>query len=56
MKKSFPIIIAIALALGLVLGYLLAVRSTQNLLGDISNKLQGVGAVSKLEIVVIRVV
>ncbi len=41
MKKSFPIIIAIALALGLVLGYLLAVRSTQNLLGDISNKLQG---------------
>ena len=41
MKKSFPIIIAIALALGLVLGYLLAIRSTQNLLGDISNKLQG---------------
>ena len=40
MKKSFPIIIAIALALGLVLGYLLAVRSTQNLLGDISDKLQ----------------
>ena len=41
MKKSFPIIIAIALALGLVLGYLLVVRSTQNLLGDISDKLQG---------------
>ena len=46
MKKSFPIIIAIALALGLVLGYLLAVRSTQNLLGDISNKLQGNNAAS----------
>ena len=40
MKKSFPIIVAIALAFGLVLGYVIAVRSTQNILGNISNKLQ----------------
>lgn len=40
MKKSFPIIIAIALALGVALGYAIAVRSTQNILGNISNKLQ----------------
>ena len=40
MKKIFPIIIAIALAFGVVLGYIIATRSTQNILGDISSKLQ----------------
>ncbi|MEE1091123.1 MAG: peptidase S41, partial [Paludibacteraceae bacterium] len=46
MKKFLPIIIAIALAFGVVLGYLISARSTQNMLGDISNKLQGNNAAS----------
>ena len=46
MKKFLPIIIAITLAFGVVLGYLISARSTQTMLGDISSKLQGNNAAS----------
>ena len=39
MKKSFPIFLSIALSLGVILGFLLATRSTQSLLGNISDKI-----------------
>lgn len=46
MKKFLPIIIAITLAFGVVLGYIISARSTQTMLGDISSKLQGNNAAS----------
>ena len=46
MKKIFPIVIATALAFGVVLGFLISARSTQSLLGDISSKLQSSNAAS----------
>ena len=39
MKKSYPIFLSIALSLGVILGFLLATRSTQTLLGNISDKI-----------------
>ena len=39
MTKSVPIFLSIALSLGVILGFLLATRSTQSLLGNISDKI-----------------